>query len=713
YSSGTTGRKKGVMISHRALRSQINAYARAIDLRDGDLIVSWLPLYHDMGLIACLLLPLMTRTPLVAMCPFAWARRPAMWPRGVSRFGGTLSWLPNFAYSFMARSIAEADLDGVSLKSLRGVVNCSEPVLAASHDAFCARFAPYGFNKAALATSYAMAENTFAVTSAGFGTPVREIVVDNAVFQREGRAEAASADVTKRLVSSGVALPDTDIRVIDDNGASLPERHVGEITLRSPCMLTGYFRNEDATRRALPDGRLHTGDLGFLADGHLYVIGRKHDVMCVRGQTLHPQDIEQIVSETNGVTPGRCVAFGVIDDDAGTERVVIIAETREPLDRIADSLAGAIRRRVAEATDLTPDDVRIVEPMWLRKSSSGKLSRAANRERYLALLVKPTDARDALARIRACVEQTLRELRAPVSSVADDEALITSGLIDSLGLAALLNHLETTFGRRISDDRLRDPRSIDTIRALTKAIAASATVECGTSNQAAGYAQGAKSQDAEPLLLTFDTNHPVTPSRRRMNFWSLYYRTALQLRGVRVGRRLRVLGPLLLRFDGDPRNVVIGDDVTLMPWVDLKVRENGRITLHNRVTLDTGVRLVAANDAHIVIGEEAQLGYGTLVNAGADVAIGRRAAIAGRCSIIASEHRYESREPLFSQGYRHAPVTIGQDAWLASDAFVGPGVTIGAGAVIAVKSVVSAAIPDYAVAAGVPARVIRYRGQID
>lgn len=726
YSSGTTGRKKGVMISHRALLAQIDTYARAIDLRDDDVIVSWLPLYHDMGLIACLMAPLLTRTRLVAMCPFAWARRPAMWPRTVTRFRGTLSWLPNFSYSFMSRAISDDDLAGADLSSLRGVVNCSEPILATSHDAFVSRFSRYGLRPNALAASYAMAENTFAVTSGGFGAAPREMTVDARAFQVDGRVESpASGAAIKRLISSGRALPETEIRILTAEGATLPERRVGEIVVRSPCMLTGYFRNEDATRRAVRDGWLHTGDLGFICDDELFVIGRKHDVMCVRGQTLHPQDIEQIVNETAGVIPGRCVAFGVMDESAGTERVVIVAETREPLREAEERLSTMIRRRVADATDITPDDVRIVAPLWLRKSSSGKLSRAANRARYLELLaIHPTpDAKPVagpvtlpvgapaphdpaspalLTTVRECVQHTLAELRAPDQRIANDEPLISSGLIDSLGLAALLNRLETTLGRRVPADLLRDPRTVDTVHALCAALSGDA--------HNPDAARDLLPEDIAPTLLTFDADHPVPRPRQRLNFWSLYYRAALRLRGVRVGKRLRVLGPLLLRFDGDPRNVSIGDDVTLMPWVDLKNREHGRIILHDRVTLDTGVRLVAANEARIEIGQEAQLGLGTLVNAGADVTIGRRAAIAGRCALIASEHRYESRAPLLSQGYRHDPITIGADAWLASDVFVGRGVRVGTGAVVAVKSVVTGDIPDFAVAAGAPARLIRYRG---
>ena len=212
-------------------------------------------------------------------------------------------------------------------------------------------------------------------------------------------------------------------------------------------------------------------------------------------------------------------------------------------------------------------------------------------------------------------------------------------------------------------------------------------------------------RDAIPMVA--DT--PVALSSKRAGFWTWYYRFTFRRLGIRYGEGLRVLGPLLLRPDGDPRNIVLGRGVTLMPWVDLKVRENGRIILGDGCAIDTTARLVAANDAEIRLGDRAQVAFSSIINAGADVIIGRDSATAGHCTIIASEHRYDSPEPIMRQGYRHEPVLIGADVWLASGVLVSAGSRIGNGAVISANSVVSGAIPDYAVAAGNPARVIRSR----
>ena len=385
YSSGTTGIKKGVAISHRALLWQIDHYAHSIEARSSDCIVSWLPLYHDMGLIACFLLPFLKAIPLVAMCPFEWAQRPAMWTTAVSQHRATLSWLPNFAYNHMVRSITDAELQQCDLSSLRGVVNCSEPILPDTHRRFVERFSRFGFSPSALATSYAMAENTFAVTSGGFGASVKEDAIDGDAFARTGRAIPVNADHprAKIIVSSGTLLADTTAEIVTANGPT-GDREVGEIVLRSPCLLTEYHGNHAATARSLQDGRYFTGDLGYTADGELFVVGRKNDLVIVGGVNIHPQDVEAIVHGVDGAIPGRCVVFGAPRTDLGTEMLVVLAETRE-----ADAAARArMRKDIYEAivarVGVVPGVIKIVDHMSLRKSSSGKMSRSMNRERFLA-----------------------------------------------------------------------------------------------------------------------------------------------------------------------------------------------------------------------------------------------------------------------------------------------------------------------------------------
>lgn len=385
HSSGTTGLQKGVALSQRAVTHQLENYAGAIRLSPPDVIVSWLPLYHDMGLIAGFVMPLLTRTPLVLMSPFDWVRAPYKLLQAVSQYRGTLTWLPNFAYNFCAQKIRDRDLEGVDLSSWRAVINCSEPMHWKSHHAFLERFQSRGLRPDALATCYAMAENVFAVTQGGIGEPVRVDEVDQRALLTERIARPnVVGDVSLKLLSAGRPLEGMQVRVLDDQRRDLPERHLGEIAIQSECMLTGYFNRDDLTAQAFHNGWYLTGDLGYLANGEVYVTGRKKDLIIVGGKNVYPQDLERLAGEVPGVHPGRVVAFGVFDEDAGTEAVVVVAEADAEDESERQRLAGEIRQAVTRGSDVALRQAQVVGPGWLLKTSSGKIARLANRDKYLA-----------------------------------------------------------------------------------------------------------------------------------------------------------------------------------------------------------------------------------------------------------------------------------------------------------------------------------------
>lgn len=383
HSSGTTGLQKGVALSHQAVFNQIDSYRQAIQLEEDDVIVSWLPLYHDMGLIASFLMPILTRTPLVLMSPFDWVRAPYKLLNAVSEYSGTLSWLPNFAYNFCAKKIRETDIEGVNLGSLRALINCSEPIRYESHQLFLNRFRDYGFKESALATSYAMAENVFAVTQGGINEPIKFDEIDLELFQKEKVAkQPVRESLTEKMVSSGKPIMGTEIKIVDDGGQELPERSVGEVLIRSDCMLTGYYRRDDETRRSMVNGWFKTGDLGYFAEGELFVSGRKKDLIIVGGKNIYPQDIEDIVMEVSGIHPGRAVAFGIYNDLKGTEDVVVIAEVEELFRDNKDKIAQEIRKTITQNTAVTLRTVYLVPEKWLIKTSSGKIARTANKEKF-------------------------------------------------------------------------------------------------------------------------------------------------------------------------------------------------------------------------------------------------------------------------------------------------------------------------------------------
>jgi fatty-acyl-CoA synthase len=384
HSSGTTGLQKGVALSHEAVLNQVASYSEAIALNDQDVIVSWLPLYHDMGLIAGFILPLMQGVPLVMMSPFDWVAHPALLLHAIHDYHGTLCWLPNFAYNHCARRIRQRDSEGVSLASMRLFINCSEPVRYESHQMFLERFAANGVTNEMLAVSYAMAENTFAVTQTPLGQAARSDVVDRIELEQNRFAKPVERDHPNAQirVSCGPAIVNTAMKIIDEAGNTLPDRSVGQVVVQSDCMLSEYYKRPDL--QPFQDGWYRTGDMGYIADGEVYIVGRLKDLIINAGKNVYPQDIEAIVNTVPGVYPGRAVVFGVVDEREGTELIGVVAEVTvdDPLER--KHLATQIRNTVAKQSMVTVTYVHLVGERWLIKTSSGKIARAANREKWLA-----------------------------------------------------------------------------------------------------------------------------------------------------------------------------------------------------------------------------------------------------------------------------------------------------------------------------------------
>jgi len=386
YTSGSTGDPKGVMLSHRQLLANIRAMGRAAEVRPDDVFVSWLPLYHDMGLIGAWLGSLYYGLPLVVMSPLSFLARPARWLRAIHRHRGTLSAAPNFAYELCLSKVADTQLAGLDLSSWRRAFNGAEPVSPVTLERFAARFSAYGLRPEALAPVYGLAEAAvgLAFPPAGRG-PIVERVRREA-FRRDGRAEPAPPGDANalRFVACGRPLPGYAVRVVDAGGRALPDRQEGRLQFVGPSATDGYFRNPGATQRLFQDGWLDTGDRAYLADGEIFVTGRVKDLVIRGGRNFYPYDLEEAVGTIKGIRKGCVVVFGTRDPSTGSERVVVVAETRE---RDADRLAGlrrAVRERSLEVLGLPPDDVVLVRPHAVLKTSSGKLRRGAVRELYEA-----------------------------------------------------------------------------------------------------------------------------------------------------------------------------------------------------------------------------------------------------------------------------------------------------------------------------------------
>jgi fatty-acyl-CoA synthase len=384
HSSGTTGLQKAVVLSHSAVLQHVSLYGQSIRLRRDDKIVSWLPLYHDMGLIAAFQLPLACGIPMIQLDPFEWVQNPVLLLEAISRERGTLSWLPNFAYNLLADRVREEDLAGIRLDGVRMLINCSEPVRSESHERFLRRYARCGLQSDALAACYAMAETTFAATQTEPGRSARTLIAARDALAR-GRYEPVPGGEnrsTKTCVSSGAPIPGCDLKVVAEDGGELPDDRVGEIAIRSVSLFDGYRNQPEKTAEVLKGDWYLSGDYGFRHEGEYYVIGRKKDIIIVAGHNIAPEDVEDAVNEVRGVLPGRTVAFGVEDPDAGTEQVCVVAETEET----SESGLKALRRGIGEAgirINVAIARVYLVPPRWLVKSSAGKPSRKLNRQRVL------------------------------------------------------------------------------------------------------------------------------------------------------------------------------------------------------------------------------------------------------------------------------------------------------------------------------------------
>lgn len=384
YTSGSTGNPKGVKLSHANLFANIQAAKDVLQADQDDVFVSWLPLYHDMGLIGTCLSSLWYGLHLVIMSPLLFLTRPQYWLWAIDQFGGTLSPSPNFGYELCLKRINDEDMEGLDLSSWRQAFNGAEAVSPDTVTRFIERFSQWGFRAESMAPVYGLAENSVALT---FPEERREPLVDyidRDKFQKGGEAKPVSPDDESalRFVCCGKAIPNHDIRIVDDNGKALDERQEGNLQFTGPSATRGYHRNEDDTQ-ALFDGQwLNTGDRGYIADKELYLSGRNKDLIVRAGRNIYPGEIEEAVGELDLVRSGCVAAFASGMGESSGERLIVVAETREKDEKKLEDVREKIQRIAMDSLDIEVDEVLLVRPHTVPKTSSGKLRRNDCRLRY-------------------------------------------------------------------------------------------------------------------------------------------------------------------------------------------------------------------------------------------------------------------------------------------------------------------------------------------
>ncbi|HVM74954.1 MAG TPA: AMP-binding protein [Candidatus Saccharimonadales bacterium] len=395
YTSGSTGDPKGVMLTHANLLANMRSIAEGVELSSEDVGISWLPLYHDMGLIGAWLTLLLHGTPLVVMSPLAFLTRPERWLQAISKYKCTIGAAPNFAYELCVRKISDKAMEGVDLSSWRAAMNGAEPVNPETLERFINRFSRYGFKRESMLPVYGLAEASLGVTFPPQYRGPKVDRVERETFTSSGRAAPAKPDDENAIafVSSGVAVPRHEVIIVDEGGNVLPERTEGFLWFRGASATSGYYMNPQATEKLFAGGPpvregelpwVNTGDKAYQAEGEIYITGRVKDIIIKGGRNLYPHEVEELASRAEGIRKGCVVAFGLKGEETGTEKLVIVAESREEDRGKRGAIVAGINEQVSQGLGMPPDRVELIPPGSIPKTSSGKLRRDETKQLYLA-----------------------------------------------------------------------------------------------------------------------------------------------------------------------------------------------------------------------------------------------------------------------------------------------------------------------------------------
>jgi acyl-CoA synthetase (AMP-forming)/AMP-acid ligase II/acyl carrier protein len=491
YTSGSTHDPRGVMVTHANIMAHAARAAAMLIIDEASVVVSWLPMYHDMGLIGTVLIPMYVGCRAVQMSPLAFLERPRRWLQAISRYGGTLSPAPNFAYDLVLRKTSAAERAGLDLRTWRGALNGAEPVRADTCEQFITAFAPCGLRREFFVPCYGLAEATLMVAAGPMRRgPVTMVVDGRALEAHRVVPSRRTTGMVRTLVASGSVVPGVEVVIVDpESREPRADGEVGEIWVAGDIVAAGYWRRPDETATTFgahcAGGRgpfLRTGDLGFVRDGLLFVTGRSKDLIVIRGRNLYPQDLEHAAARAHpALRGGGGAAFAV--DDGRSERLTIVHEIASDDPETCHAAVTAIREAITRAFLVEPHAVTLIPPRALPKTSSGKVRRRACRAMLaageLAVLLRWPDTsstgeplRGNAVAIEAWLLRTIAEIRnLPIGTIDREAALVALG-VDSAEAAHVAAELEARLGRRVPLGLVMEQPTIGALASALGAVSA-------------------------------------------------------------------------------------------------------------------------------------------------------------------------------------------------------------------------------------------------
>tara|TARA_Y100000816_G_scaffold291201_1_gene281873 strand:- start:34893 stop:37556 length:2664 start_codon:yes stop_codon:yes gene_type:complete len=729
FSSGTTAHKKGIEISELSLLNQVKSYSKHVQFHEKSKVASWLPHYHDMGLIACMLMPLLEQIEILMFSPFEWVANPGEFLRKVDEHKCTHTWQPNFALGHMIKSIPIEKTQDYDLSSIEYLACCSEPVLYDTINTFVHHFELSKINKTSLKNCYAMAENTFAM-SASSHDQIKFLSIDYEKFKNYG--EIIIDKNGYKIASAGLPLNNNSIKIFDQRNKELDEGKVGYIFIKSDSLFDGYYNNQKLTDESFYNNWFNTGDLGFFYGGELYVTGRKKEIIIVAGENIYPQDIEKVINNSDGCIEGRNVAFGIQDNRVGTEKVIVIAEIYEKEKNIIN--INAIKKEIFNLLNIVISEIILVPHKSLVKSTAGKISRHLNKEKYISGDFDKFENKNSLDNVHGSAN-ILQGIINNVSIgnnniIQNDTELFENGIIDSFGFSNLILQIESEFSVKIRDELLdyENFKTIDTIintlSNLSSETNSGDKLNLDQSHSNSIDALNLKEKIKSQIYQQKEDHGNMKEEKINQKIKKFLLQSTLRLKliipntifiylinlfGVKIGKNTTFEGKVDFKVRGILSNIIIGENVKIGKNFSIRNREKGKIIIKNNCYIDDNVRIIAAKDGIVEIGEGTSIGTNTIINSGGVFKCGQFCLIGSNVNINSSDHELKPSKYIKMQPYKYGKIIFDDDVFVASGVSILMNTILKKGVVISSNSLVSGETESFSIYAGIPAKLIRKR----